>query len=74
MNIFDVRTGRILREFKGGADDYSTGGVGGAAGVSWPVFRCLWDFYLSHIYYILECIYLTIDLIMILYQMGWRQR
>ena len=45
LNVFDVRTGRILREYKGGADDYATGGVGGAAGVSWPVFRCLWDFY-----------------------------
>ena len=41
LNIFDVRTGRVLREFKGGADDYATGGVGGVAGVSWPVFRYL---------------------------------
>ncbi|KAI5067602.1 hypothetical protein GOP47_0018130 [Adiantum capillus-veneris] len=39
LNVFDVRTGKILREFKGSADDYATGGVGGVSGVSWPVFR-----------------------------------
>ncbi|MCO5615166.1 hypothetical protein L7F22_069455 [Adiantum nelumboides] len=39
LNVFDVRTGKALREFKGTADDYATGGVGGVSGVSWPVFR-----------------------------------
>jgi len=39
LNIFDVRSGKVLREFKGSADDFATGGTGGVAGVSWPVFR-----------------------------------
>eukprot|EP00252_Welwitschia_mirabilis_P007655 TRINITY_DN1925_c0_g2_i1.p1 TRINITY_DN1925_c0_g2~~TRINITY_DN1925_c0_g2_i1.p1 ORF type:complete len:719 (+),score=135.17 TRINITY_DN1925_c0_g2_i1:149-2305(+) len=39
LNIFDVRTGKVLREFKGSADDFATGGTGGVSGVSWPVFR-----------------------------------
>eukprot|EP00249_Psilotum_nudum_P011425 c23165_g1_i2 orf=444-2627(-) len=39
LNIFDVRTGKVLREFKGSADDFTTAGTGGVAGVSWPVFR-----------------------------------
>uniref|UniRef100_A0A0D6QWQ8 Eukaryotic translation initiation factor 3 subunit B n=1 Tax=Araucaria cunninghamii TaxID=56994 RepID=A0A0D6QWQ8_ARACU len=39
LNIFDVRTGKVMREFKGSADDFATGGTGGVAGVSWPVFR-----------------------------------
>jgi hypothetical protein len=36
-----VRSGKVLREFKGSADDFATGGTGGVAGVSWPVFRYL---------------------------------
>ncbi|KAL8155139.1 hypothetical protein AgCh_000507 [Apium graveolens] len=39
LNIFDVRTGKIMRDFKGSADDFAIGGSGGFAGVSWPVFR-----------------------------------
>lgn len=39
LNVFDVRSGKVLREFKGSADDFATGGTGGVAGVSWPVFR-----------------------------------
>ncbi|KAF9612679.1 hypothetical protein IFM89_003154 [Coptis chinensis] len=39
LNIFDVRTGKLMREFKGSADDFATGGTGGVSGVSWPVFR-----------------------------------
>eukprot|EP00271_Cylindrocystis_brebissonii_P008842 TRINITY_DN23358_c0_g1_i1.p1 TRINITY_DN23358_c0_g1~~TRINITY_DN23358_c0_g1_i1.p1 ORF type:complete len:867 (-),score=244.90 TRINITY_DN23358_c0_g1_i1:372-2972(-) len=39
LNIFDVRTGKLMREFKGPADDFATGGAGGVAGVQWPVFR-----------------------------------
>ncbi|XP_065858232.1 eukaryotic translation initiation factor 3 subunit B-like [Euphorbia lathyris] len=39
INIFDVRTGKIMRDFKGSADEFSIGGTGGVAGVSWPIFR-----------------------------------
>ncbi|GLJ53531.1 hypothetical protein SUGI_1142110 [Cryptomeria japonica] len=39
LKISDMRTGIVAREFKGSADDFVTGGTGGVAGVSWPVFR-----------------------------------
>ncbi|XP_010245655.1 PREDICTED: eukaryotic translation initiation factor 3 subunit B-like [Nelumbo nucifera] len=39
LNIFDVRTGKVMRDFKGSADEFATGGAGGVSGVSWPVFR-----------------------------------
>ncbi|KAL0464310.1 UNVERIFIED_CONTAM: Eukaryotic translation initiation factor 3 subunit B [Sesamum latifolium] len=39
INIFDVRTGKVMRDFKGSADEFATGGTGGVSGVSWPVFR-----------------------------------
>lgn len=39
INIFDVRTGKIMRDFKGSADDFAVGGTGAVTGVSWPVFR-----------------------------------
>ncbi|KAJ0973140.1 hypothetical protein J5N97_021099 [Dioscorea zingiberensis] len=39
LNIFDVRTGKVMRDFKGNADEFTTGGSGGVSGVSWPVFR-----------------------------------
>lgn len=39
LNIFDVRTGKVMRDFKGSADEFAVGGTGGFAGVSWPVFR-----------------------------------
>lgn len=39
INIFDVRTGKVMRDFKGSADDFAIGGTGGVAGVSWPVFK-----------------------------------
>ncbi|GER55854.1 eukaryotic translation initiation factor 3subunit B [Striga asiatica] len=39
INIFDVRTGKVMRDFKGTADEYSVGVTGGISGVSWPVFR-----------------------------------
>lgn len=39
LNIFDVRTGKVMRDFKGNADEFATGGSGGVSGVSWPVFR-----------------------------------
>ncbi|XP_077244921.1 eukaryotic translation initiation factor 3 subunit B-like [Tasmannia lanceolata] len=39
LNIFDARTGKVMRDFKGNADEFATGGTGGVSGVSWPVFR-----------------------------------
>lgn len=39
INIFDVRTGKVMRDFKGSADDFAVGGAGGVTGVSWPVFK-----------------------------------
>lgn len=39
LNIFDVRTGKVMRDFKGSVDDFVVGGTGGVSGVSWPVFR-----------------------------------
>lgn len=36
-----MRTGKVMRDFKGSADDFAVGGTGGVAGVSWPVFRLL---------------------------------
>ncbi|EYU40305.1 hypothetical protein ABFS82_02G135200 [Erythranthe guttata] len=39
INIFDVRTGKVMRDFKGSADEFAVGGTGGVSGVSWPVFR-----------------------------------
>ncbi|KAK9090555.1 hypothetical protein Sjap_023732 [Stephania japonica] len=39
LNIFDVRTEKPMRDFKGSADEFAIGGTGGVAGVSWPVFR-----------------------------------
>ncbi|KAI5648779.1 hypothetical protein M9H77_34784 [Catharanthus roseus] len=38
LNIFDVRTGKIMRDFKGSADEFAIAG-GGVTGVTWPVFR-----------------------------------
>ncbi|KAI7757974.1 hypothetical protein M8C21_018695 [Ambrosia artemisiifolia] len=39
LNIFDVRTGKVMRDFKGSADEFAIGGTGGFSGVSWPVFK-----------------------------------
>ncbi|CAL9067771.1 eukaryotic translation initiation factor 3 subunit B-like [Musa acuminata AAA Group] len=39
INIFDVRTGKLMRDFKGNVDEFATGGSGGVSGISWPVFR-----------------------------------
>ncbi|KAJ9184120.1 hypothetical protein P3X46_007892 [Hevea brasiliensis] len=39
INIFDVRTGKAMRDFKGSADEFAIGGTGGVTGVSWPIFR-----------------------------------
>ncbi|KAI3676755.1 hypothetical protein L1987_86371 [Smallanthus sonchifolius] len=39
LNIFDVRTGKIMRDFKGTADEFAIGGTGGFTGFSWPVFK-----------------------------------
>jgi translation initiation factor 3 subunit B len=29
----------VMRDFKGSADDFTTGGHSGVSGVSWPIFR-----------------------------------
>ncbi|KAI4319101.1 hypothetical protein MLD38_032743 [Melastoma candidum] len=39
INIFDVRLGKVMRDFKGSADDFAVGGPGGVTSVSWPVFK-----------------------------------
>ena len=39
INIFDVKTGKVMRGFNGSVDDFSVGGTGGVNGVSWPVFK-----------------------------------
>ncbi|TVU10085.1 hypothetical protein EJB05_43593 [Eragrostis curvula] len=39
LNIFDVRTGKVMREFKGSADEFRVGGTIGISGVSWPILR-----------------------------------
>ncbi|KAI3742981.1 hypothetical protein L1987_60682 [Smallanthus sonchifolius] len=39
LNIFDVRTGKVMRDFKGTADEFAIGGTGGFTGFSWPVFK-----------------------------------
>ncbi|RZC15215.1 Eukaryotic translation initiation factor 3 subunit B, partial [Glycine soja] len=38
INIFDVRTGKVMRDL-GSADDFAVGGAGGVTGVSWSVFK-----------------------------------
>lgn len=38
INIFDVRTGKVMRDFKGTTDEFAAGS-GGVSGVSWPVFK-----------------------------------
>ncbi|KAF2313046.1 hypothetical protein GH714_008883 [Hevea brasiliensis] len=32
-------TGKVMRDFRGSADEFAIGGTGGVAGVSWPIFR-----------------------------------
>ncbi|XP_065850558.1 eukaryotic translation initiation factor 3 subunit B-like [Euphorbia lathyris] len=49
INIFDVRTGKVMRDFKGSADEFSIGGTGGVAGVSWPIFRWCGDNYFARV-------------------------
>ncbi|KAJ4815010.1 Eukaryotic translation initiation factor 3 subunit B [Rhynchospora pubera] len=39
LNIFDLRTGKLMRDFKGSVDDFTTGGSGGLCGISWPIFK-----------------------------------
>ncbi|KAF4348034.1 hypothetical protein CsatB_006468 [Cannabis sativa] len=39
INIFDVRTGKVMRDFKGTTDEFAIAGSGGVSGVSWPVFK-----------------------------------
>ncbi|MCL7040899.1 hypothetical protein MKW94_002648 [Papaver nudicaule] len=37
LNIFDVKTGKVMRNFEGSADEFAIGG--GTGGFSWPFFR-----------------------------------
>ncbi|KAK2643511.1 hypothetical protein Ddye_025274 [Dipteronia dyeriana] len=37
INIFDVRTCKVMRDFRGSADEFAVGGTGGVA--SWPIVR-----------------------------------
>ncbi|XP_074290101.1 eukaryotic translation initiation factor 3 subunit B-like [Silene latifolia] len=39
LNIFDTRTGKVKRDFKGSADEFAVGGAGGLTGISWPIFK-----------------------------------
>ncbi|KAI3831845.1 hypothetical protein MKX03_022217 [Papaver bracteatum] len=40
LNIFDLKTGKVMRDFEGSADEFSIGGNGeGVSGFSWPFFR-----------------------------------
>ncbi|KAI3890991.1 hypothetical protein MKW98_007296 [Papaver atlanticum] len=39
LNFFVVRSGKVMRDFKGSADEFATGETGGVSGVSWSVFR-----------------------------------
>ncbi|KAM0010303.1 putative transcription factor WD40-like family [Helianthus debilis subsp. tardiflorus] len=39
LNIFDVRTGKVMKEFKESADEFAFGDTCGFTGVSWPIFR-----------------------------------
>eukprot|EP00897_Mesotaenium_endlicherianum_P005996 jgi/Mesen1/5424/ME000027S04793 len=36
LDVFETRSGKLLRDFKGPADEFATGGAGGIAGVQWP--------------------------------------
>ncbi|MFS7967829.1 putative eukaryotic translation initiation factor 3 subunit B [Helianthus anomalus] len=38
LNIFDARTGKIMKDFNERADDFAFGETGGFTGVYWPVF------------------------------------
>ncbi|KAI3861148.1 hypothetical protein MKW92_014239 [Papaver armeniacum] len=35
LNIFDVHSGKVMRDFKGSANEFASGGAGGVSGVSW---------------------------------------
>ncbi|MFS7916313.1 putative CCR4-Not complex component, Not domain-containing protein [Helianthus anomalus] len=39
LNIFDARTGKIMKDFNERADDFAFGETGGFTGVYWLVFR-----------------------------------
>ncbi|KAL6655310.1 hypothetical protein ACP70R_006136 [Stipagrostis hirtigluma subsp. patula] len=39
INICDVKTGKVMRDFKGSADEFETGWTIGFSGVSRPIFR-----------------------------------
>ncbi|GBG62798.1 hypothetical protein CBR_g32387 [Chara braunii] len=39
LNVFDIRSGKSLRQFQGSADDFATAAGGSLGGVPWPVFK-----------------------------------
>ncbi|RZC52594.1 hypothetical protein C5167_021031 [Papaver somniferum] len=39
LNIFDVITRKVMRDFEGSADEFTIGGTGDVSGFSWPFFR-----------------------------------
>ena len=40
FTVFDVRSGRKLRNFTGTSDDFATGAAAGAGGIlGWPIFK-----------------------------------
>lgn len=38
VNVFDVRTGKVMWHFETSVDKFSVGGAGDASGVSWPSY------------------------------------
>jgi hypothetical protein len=59
INIFDVRTGKVMRDFKGSADEFGIGGTGGVTGVLWPVFRL---FFCFSIYpFLFDCMIISVS-------------
>lgn len=39
LHIFDVRTGKMMLDFKGTADEFTRSSSVGVSGISWPIFR-----------------------------------
>ncbi|KAL6846837.1 hypothetical protein ACP4OV_024285 [Aristida adscensionis] len=50
INICDVRSGKLMRDFKGSADEFKTGASISFSGVSWSIFRwCKDDKYFARL-------------------------
>jgi translation initiation factor 3 subunit B len=39
LSIWEIRSGKKLREISGNANDFAVGGSGGVAGIQWPIFH-----------------------------------